>query len=62
MLVLTRRLGETIVIGGDIQVTVVAMQGERVRVGVTAPKDVAVDRLEVHERRLELAGDFGRRN
>jgi carbon storage regulator len=54
MLVLTRRLGETIVINGNVQVTVVAVQGERVRLGVTAPWSVSIDRQEVHQRRLEF--------
>ena len=62
MLVLTRRLGETIVIDGNIQVTVVAVQGERIRVGITAPKDVPVDRLEVHQRRSELVSEFSGQN
>jgi carbon storage regulator len=54
MLVLTRRLGETIVINGDIHITVVAIQGDRIRLGVTAPRDVPVDRKEIHERRAEF--------
>jgi carbon storage regulator len=54
MLVLTRRMGETIVIDGEVEVTIVAVQGDRVRVGVTAPKDVLVDRQEVHRRRSEF--------
>lgn len=62
MLVLTRRLGETIVIDGDIQITVVAVQGDRVRVGITAPKDIPVDRLEVHQRRSEFALEFSNQN
>jgi carbon storage regulator len=56
MLVLTRRLGETVVIAGNIQVTVVAVQGNTVRLGITAPPAVAVDRHEVHERRRLEAG------
>jgi carbon storage regulator len=52
MLVLTRRIGEEIVIGGDIRVTVVAIKGDRVRLGISAPDFVRVDRQEVHERRL----------
>jgi carbon storage regulator len=52
MLVLTRTQGETIVIGDDIRVTVVAVHGSKVRLGVTAPPPVGVDRLEVRERRL----------
>ncbi len=53
MLVLTRKLGETIVIDGHIRVTIVAAKGDRVRIGVTAPRDVRVDREEVHERVAE---------
>ena len=49
MLVLTRKVGDEIVIGNDIHITVVAVKGGSVRLGVTAPKDVAVDRGEVHE-------------
>jgi carbon storage regulator len=55
MLVLTRRVGETIVIDGEIQVTVVSVKGDRVRLGIVAPPDVTVDREEVHRRRGEHA-------
>jgi carbon storage regulator len=51
MLVLTRRLGEEIVIGGGIRVTVLSTKNGRVRIGVTAPPSVSVDRSEVAERR-----------
>jgi carbon storage regulator len=51
MLVLTRRIGEEIVIDGSIRVTIVAIQEGRVRLGVTAPEHVRVDRQEIHERR-----------
>jgi carbon storage regulator len=51
MLVLTRRIGEKIVIDGDIVVTITAVQGQRVRVGISAPPFVPVDRQEVHTRR-----------
>ena len=51
MLLLSRRVGEKIIIAGDICITVVEVNGERVRVGVTAPKSVRVDRDEVHRRR-----------
>src|SRR5262245_5336804 len=51
MLVLTRRAGETIVIDGVIWVTLVGIQGATVRLGITAPPSVRVDRAEVHERR-----------
>jgi carbon storage regulator CsrA len=52
MLVLTRRAGEEILIGGAISVTVVAVKGGSVRLGITAPATVRVDRKEVNERRL----------
>ena len=55
MLVLTRKLGEEIVIDGDIIVTVVAVQGGKVRLGIKAPSYVQVDRQEVHERRAAFA-------
>ncbi len=55
MLVLTRRQGETIIINGDIQVSVVALQGGKVRLGIEAPEWVTVDRQEVHDRRAEFA-------
>ncbi len=51
MLVLTRRVGEEIVIDGNIIVTLVAINGDKVRLGFTAPPSVCVDRREVHERR-----------
>jgi carbon storage regulator len=60
MLVLTRRLGEEIVIDDDIRVTVTAIQGDKIRLGVTAPKFITVDRAEVHERRGEFLEEFPR--
>ena len=51
MLVLSRKVGEEIIIGDDIHLTVVAVQGEKVRLGISAPKEVRVDRQEIHERR-----------
>lgn len=50
MLILTRKTGEMIKIGNDIAVTVLAVNGGQVRLGVTAPKDVAVHREEVWDR------------
>lgn len=47
MLILTRRIGETIVIGGNINVTVLGVKGNQVRLGVKAPKEVPVDREEI---------------
>jgi carbon storage regulator len=49
MLVLTRKTDESIIIGDNIAVTVVAVEGDQVRLGVTAPKDIAVHRQEVYE-------------
>jgi carbon storage regulator len=55
MLVLSRRIGEEIVINDNIRVTIVAVKGDRVRLGIVAPRDVTVDRSEVHERRVQFA-------
>jgi carbon storage regulator len=55
MLVLTRKSGQEIVIDGGIRVTIIAVNGDRVRVGVTAPPEVRVDREEVHQRLCEPA-------
>ncbi len=60
MLVLTRRVGEEIVINNDIRVMVVAIQGDKVRIGINAPSSVRVDRKEVHERRNEFLIDGDR--
>ncbi len=54
MLVLTRRIGEQIVIDGVISVTLVAIRGDKVRLGINAPLSVCVDRSEVHERRRAI--------
>jgi carbon storage regulator len=50
MLILTRRVGETIRIGADISVTVLGVNGNQVRIGISAPTNVAVHREEVYER------------
>jgi carbon storage regulator len=56
MLVLTRKIGQEIVIGGDIRIKVVAIEGGRVRIGIVAPKDVVVDRQEIYDRRKQWDG------
>jgi carbon storage regulator len=58
MLILTRRVGETVMIGNEVTVTVLSVKGNQVRIGVNAPKDVAVHREEIYDRiRREDDGD-----
>lgn len=57
MLILTRRTGETITIGNDVTVTVLGIKGNQVRIGINAPKDVAVHREEVAERIAQEKND-----
>jgi carbon storage regulator len=51
MLILTRRAGETLRIGDDVEVTVMAVNGAQVRIGIKAPRNVVVDREEIAERK-----------
>jgi carbon storage regulator len=59
MLILTRRVGETVVIGDEVQVTVLGVKGNQVRLGVTAPRDVSVHRQEIYDRIRKEQGDGG---
>ncbi len=62
MLVLSRRLGETVMIGDDIKLTVLGINGNQVRLGIAAPKEVSVHREEVYRRiQEELDGATGNR-
>jgi carbon storage regulator len=60
MLILTRRAGETVMIGGDVTITVLGVKGNQVRIGINAPKDVSVHREEIYERiQSEKSGENG---
>jgi carbon storage regulator len=57
MLVLSRRIGEEIVIGENVRVKVVSASGNKVRLAICAPRTIRVDRLEVNQRRAEFDGE-----
>jgi len=50
VLILTRRVGETLIIGDDVHITVLGVKGNQVRIGINAPKNVSVHREEIYER------------
>lgn len=62
MLILTRRVGETVMIGHDITVTILGVKGNQVRIGVKAPKEVAVHREEVYKRIQRELSEIARKN
>jgi carbon storage regulator len=57
MLVLSRRVGELMVIGDDIEVIILGIKGNQVKIGVNAPKDVPVNRQEIHEKIIRERSD-----
>ena len=53
MLILTRKVGESVLIGDDISITVLSVRGNQVKLGVQAPKEVSVHRVEIYQRILQ---------
>lgn len=56
MLILTRKIGESLIIGDDVEITVLSVRGNQVKLGVNAPKEIAVHRQEIYER-IKVAED-----
>lgn len=57
MLILTRKVGESLLIGDDVEITVLSIRGSQVKLGVKAPKEIAVHREEIYQRIKALAED-----
>jgi len=57
MLILTRRIGETLMVGDDVAITVLGIKGNQIRLGVDAPKDVSVHREEIYQRIQKERGE-----
>ncbi|MDH2998594.1 carbon storage regulator [Pasteurellaceae bacterium LFhippo2] len=57
MLILTRKIGESLLIGDDVEITVLSIRGSQVKLGVKAPKEIAVHREEIYQRIKALAED-----
>lgn len=50
MLILTRRVGETLIVGDDVVITVLGVKGNQVRIGINAPKEISIHRQEIYDR------------
>jgi carbon storage regulator len=60
MLVLSRKIGEAVMVGDNIRITVLEIRGDKVRLGFVAPDEVTVDRLEVHEKRMNQRDEWAK--
>ena len=58
MLILTRRVGETIMVGDEVQVTVLGVKGNQIRIGINAPEEIAVHREEIYKRIIQERGEL----